>query len=320
MELLILPSVLAISIKIGIFLRYHTSLSRENLDLGLFFVAVFFLNIFEMLSIQSEFSPDSSLLILLAYYCCVVFTVHGFINVALKYSQFDWHSSRIRLGLNALLALLIVNIIFNRNIIAGVEPMNAFTLTRIAGDGYWVIQSYLVLGLAMAVALLIRGMIKADTNIARQKCMVVMVSAAAPVLTAVGVVALMAAGININAAIFMSLAMSLMLGLIVFAEEKSRLFRLLTFLPYTRERQLHKQLLAKITDCVAVSDEPDRAPVNLKQVMKDLEGSVVEHVLDYYQGNQKKAAHALGVSEATLSRRARACQQRHYSDSVAITE
>lgn len=320
MELLIIPSVLAISIKIGIFLRYHKSLSRENIDLGLFFLAVFFLNIFEMLSIQSAYSPDTSLLILQAYYCCVIFTVHGFMNVALQYSQFDRHSNRIRLALNITLAVMIVTTLFSHGVIAGVEEMNHFTLTRIPGDFYWMFQAYLVAGLILAVAFLVRGLLHASSNVARQKCLVVLISAATPVLMSFTVVGLMAAGVAINGVIFMSLSLSVMLGLIVYAEEKTRLFRLLTFMPYTRERQFHKEMLARITDCVAVSDTPGEHTVNLKQMMKDLEGSVVEHVLSYYGGNQKKAANALGVSEATLSRRARASSRRDYSDSVRITE
>lgn len=326
MELLIIPSVLAISIKIGIFLRYHRSLSRENIDLGIFFLAVFFLNVFEMLSIKAEFATGTSLLILLAYYCCVIFTIHGFINVALSVSGFDRYTSRIKLGLNLLLAALILNLIFNRAIIAGVEPMSGFTLTRIAGAYYWVFPAYLFGGLALAVSLLVYGMANGHSNLARQKSLVVLVSAATPVLMAGSVVGLMAAGVNINGAIFMSLSLSIMLGLMVFAEEKTRLFRLLTIMPFTRERRFHKQLLARITDCVSIGDDPSPRSMNLKQTMKELEGSVVEHVLGYYGGNQKKAACALGVSEATLSRRARAVASRHDhcqnygNDSMAMTE
>jgi len=58
--------------------------------------------------------------------------------------------------------------------------------------------------------------------------------------------------------------------------------------------------------------------------MKALEGTVVEHVLHYYQGNQKMTASALGVSEATLSRRVRGASQRKTSDtdqdSIRITQ
>lgn len=320
MELLIIPSVLAISIKVGIFLRYHQSLRRENFDLGIFFLAVFFLNIFEMLSIQSDFAPATSLLILQAYYCCVIFTIHGFLNVALSYSQFDWHTSRIKQIVNLTLAAMVLGIVATRGIIAGVEPMSGFTLTRIPGDYYFLFAAYLFVGLTFAVGLLIRGIAHADSNFARQKCLVVLIAAATPVLMASTVVALMSFGVQINGAIFMSLSLSLMLGLMVFAEEKTRLFRLLTIMPYTRERELHKQLLSKITDCVSISDDPNQESIKLKQIMKDLEGSVVEHVLSYYDGNQKKAASALGVSEATLSRRARSCQQKRYQDSVGITE
>ena len=323
MELLIIPSVLAISIKIAIFLRYHSSLRRENIDLGIFFLAVFFLNVFEMLSIKSEFAAQTSMLILLAYYCCVIFTIHGFVNVALACSGFNWHTSRIKLAMNIVLALLVVNLIFNRALIAGVEPMSSYTLTRIAGEAYWVFQLYLLAGLLFGIYLLCYGMARSGSNLARQKCLVILISAATPVVVAASVVLAMAAGFNINGAIFMSLSLSLMLGLMVYAEEKTRLFRLLTMMPYTRERKFHKQLLNKITDCVSISDDPTQRSLNLKQMMKELEGSVVEHVLGYYGGNQKKAASALGVSEATVSRRARAnaSQRQDYgSDSMAMTE
>jgi len=306
MEILIIPSMLAIGIKAGIFLRYHNSLRRENLVLGVFFLAVLFLNVFEVLSIKAEFAPHTSMLILLAYYCCVVFTVHSFVCVALYCSRFDWQAGRIKTVLNVLLALMIVNLVFNRGIIAGVEPLSGYTLTRMAGDSYWLFQLYLVTGLILAVALLLSGIFKSKSNVVRQKCLVVLVSALAPVMMAIGVVAMMAFDISINGAIFMSLTLSLMLGLMVYAEEKTRLFHLLTIMPYTRERRLHKQLLSKITDCVSISDDANQQALNLKQMMRELEGSVVEHVLGYYDGNQKKTACALGVSEATVSRRTRA--------------
>lgn len=102
-----------------------------------------------------------------------------------------------------------------------------------------------------------------------------------------------------------------MLGVLVYAEEKSRLFKLLTFIPFTRERKLHKKILAQITDCIAINDDPStQQSINLKHMMREFEGLVVEHVLDYYGGNQKRTASALGVSEATVSRRARAVTAR----------
>ncbi len=316
MELLLIPSILAISIKIGIFWRYHHSLKRENFDLAIFFVAVFFLNIFEMLSIGTEFSADSSLLILLAYYSCVIFTIHGLINVALLYSGFNWQLSRIKLTLNVLLASLVIGLFASQGIIAGVEPINGFSLTRIPGDYYWTFQAYLFGGLILAISLLIYGLRFAETNIARQKCLVVLISAATPIFMAMTVVALMALGVQVNGVIFMSLSLSIMLGLIVFAEEKTRLFRLLTLLPYTRERRFHKQMLDKITGCIAISEDTGQQALNLKQMMKELEGSVVEHVLGYYNGNQKRAAQALGVSEATISRRARASLQQEPAQEI----
>lgn len=306
MELLVLPSLLAIGLKIAIFMRYHGSLRRENINLGIFFLAIFFLNFAELFSIEADYSHAVLLQILLAYYCCVVFVIHAYINLCLDYSEFKWHVGRIKTALNIALPLLIVALIASRGIVSDVVP-TAYSLTRIAGEFYWIFQVYALGGLIFAVSCLVYGLRKSDSNLLRQRCLIVLISTTAPVLTTFGVIGAMAAGVEVNAAIFMSLALTAMLGMMIYAEEKTRLFRLLTFIPYTKERKLHKQLLAHVTDCIAINDDPaQQQSLNLKQMMREFEGSVVEHVLSYYGGNQKKTASALGVSEATVSRRARA--------------
>ncbi|MCH8175553.1 MAG: hypothetical protein IIC59_10265, partial [Proteobacteria bacterium] len=108
MELLVLPSFLAICIKLGIFARYHSSLRRENINLGVFFFAVLFLNIAELLSIKAEFSPNTLMLILLAFDCAVIFIIHSYINLCLEYSKFSWQTPRIKIALNVVLAGMIV--------------------------------------------------------------------------------------------------------------------------------------------------------------------------------------------------------------------
>ncbi|MCH7814998.1 MAG: hypothetical protein IIC60_00370 [Proteobacteria bacterium] len=325
MELLLLPALFAICLKIAIFLRYHHSLRRENFNLAMFFIAIFLLNIAELFSIKAQFSEHTLLLILLAYDCCAIFTLHAYVNLALEYSEFNWHTNKIKLALNGILASLIVAMIFSRSIVAGVEP-TSYSLTRIAGDMYWVFELYLLGGLLLAVSLLFRGMTHSASNVSRQQCLIVLISTAAPVAVTFAVMLLMAIGVNINSAILMSLAFTASLAMMVFAEEKTRLFRLLTFIPYTKERKFHKQLMEQITECIAINDNPAaEKSLNLKRMMREFEGAVVAHVLGYYAGNQKKTASALGVSEATVSRRTRACARRNaarsYSnDSVRITE
>ena len=306
MELLVLPSFLAICIKLGIFARYHGSLRRENINLGVFFLAVTFLNIAELLSIKTQFSPNTLMLILLAFDCAVIFIIHSYINLCLEYSNFRWQTPRIKIALNVVLAGMIVAIIFNRSVIAGAEP-SSYSITRIAGDYYFIFPLYVMAGLIFTIALLFRGLKKADSNISRQRCLVILISTATPVVMTFIVFALMAMGVAIYGAIFLSLSLTVMLALMVYAEEKTRLFRLLTFVPYSRERKFHSELLTRVTNFIAIDDDPSQQqPLQLKQMMRDFEGAVVEHVLGYYGGNQKKAATALGVSEATLSRRARA--------------
>jgi DNA-binding protein Fis len=232
--------------------------------------------------------------------------VHGYLNLALHYSEFSWKLPQIKLILNALLAIMIINIIFNRQIIAGVE-FTSITITRTSGPLYGLFQAYTAGGVLAGILILAKGFQTLTSNLSRQRCFVILLSSLPPALVALAVLVIMASGLEITAALIMPIAVSLMVGAIVYAEEKTRLFQLLTLVPYSAERKLHKQLMNKITNCLLINDDPSAQPqLNLKHMMKDFEVSVVEHVIRYYHGNQKLAAMALGVSEATISRRARA--------------
>ncbi len=310
-------------------MRYHESLRRENFNLGIFFIAVFFLNIVEFVAFRPEFSEQTALLILAAYYCCVVFIVHGYVSLCLEYSEFNWHLPKVKLVMNLLLAFLVVSQIFDRSLIdSAIVTPGGLALTKVEGSSYWIVQLYLLGFVSFGVGLLLRGFTKLQSNLSRQRCFVMLISTLPAVAVAMIVVVAQEFGSTITAAIVLSLAFTVMLGVLVYAEEKTRLFRLLTFVPFTKERKLHKQLLDQITNCISIYDDPTQnSSLNLKSMMKDLEGTVVEHVLEYYGGNQKLTASALGVSEATVSRRARAVNRKpqeeaidYASDSIRITQ
>lgn len=316
MEFLLLPALLAITLKVVIFCRYSESLRNANFNLGLFFIAACLLNFVELFGFEAHYQGNTMLTILLAYYCAVVLTVHGYLNLALHYSEFSWKLPQVKFILNAVLAIMIVNIIFNRQIIAGAE-FTDITISRTPGQLYWLFQLYAVGGVLAGALILYKGLKTLTTNLARQRCFVILLSSLPPVLVTLGVLAIMASGLKITGALLMPVALSLMLGIIVYAEEKTRLFQLLTLVPYSSERKLHKQLMGKITNLLLIDDTPStQAEVNLKHIMKDFEVSVVKHVIGYYHGNQKLAAKALGVSEATISRRARGMNFKNSSDAA----
>lgn len=306
MELLLLPALVAIGIKIVIFMRYSDSLLHNNVNLALFFLAAFLLNLTELFGYEKEYTGSTMMVILLAYYCSAIFLLHAFLNLALQFSQFSWKPRQLKIGLNLLLAIMIVNIIFNRGVIAD-STLTDITITRVAGPYYWIVQTYILSSLIAGLALMIYGVSTLKSNHARQRCLVMLLSTLPPATVSFAIIATMAAGSTITSVLFMPVAISLMLGIIVYAEEKTRLFKLLTMVPYTRERKLHNKLIARLTDCLSMNDDPQSEhTLNLKQMMREFEGSVVEHAVGYYSGNQKMAAQALGVSEATVSRRARA--------------
>ena len=306
MEMLLLPALLAIVIKIVIFIRYGESLLHNNINLALFLITACFLNLIELLGYEDNYQGNTMLVILLAYYCCAALLTHSYLNLAISFSGFNWRLPMVRRVLNASLALMVLNIIFNRHLIAGAEYTD-IAITRVAGSTYWIVQAYLVLGIMLGTTVLVRGYLSLNSNHARQRCLVMLLSTLPPIIVTLAILGCMAAGSTVTAAQFMPVAITMMLGMIIYAEEKTGLFKLLTMVPYSRERKLHKQVLEKLTNCISINDDPQSEnALNLKQMMREFEGNIVEHTVGYYSGNQKMAAQALGVSEATISRRARA--------------
>ncbi|MCG8413761.1 MAG: hypothetical protein MI746_06025 [Pseudomonadales bacterium] len=292
--------------KITIFFRYQKSLTTENFALLTFFVAVFIWNLVELIGLDGVYSRDTYFLLFLLAYCSIVFVVHAYLCIALENAAGGKDLSKLKTFLNVMLGYLVISIIFDRGMIADIEP-NGFTFTKIPGDRYWIFQLYFLGGIATALTILVRGMLKLGDNLSRARCLVILIATIPSASVGVSVVLFQAIGLQVTSSLFQSLGFTLMLGILVYAEEKSRLFRLLTFIPFTKERRLHKKIMNQVTTCIAINDDPStQQPINLKQMMREFEGLVVEHVLEYYQGNQKLTASALGVSEATISRRARA--------------
>ena len=304
--MLLLPALLAIVIKIVIFIRYGESLLHNNINLALFLITACFLNLIELFGYEDYYQGNTMLVILLAYYCCAALLTHSYLNLAISFSGFNWRLPMVRRVLNASLALMVLNIIFNRHLIAGAEYAD-IAITRVAGSTYWIVQAYLVLGIMLGTTVLVRGYLSLNSNHARQRCLVMLLSTLPPIIVTLAILGCMAAGSTVTAAQFMPVAITMMLGMIIYAEEKTGLFKLLTMVPYSRERKLHKQVLEKLTNCISINDDPQSEnALNLKQMMREFEGNIVEHTVGYYRDKKKMAAQALGVSEATISRRARA--------------
>ena len=64
MEMLLLPALLAIVIKIVIFIRYGESLLHNNINLALFLIAACFLNLIELFGYEDNYQGNTMLVIL----------------------------------------------------------------------------------------------------------------------------------------------------------------------------------------------------------------------------------------------------------------
>ena len=85
---LALPSALALAIKGWLFFYARRLLVYENRDLGLFLLALFCLNLFELVSFSFVDKLDQAIIPLLLYYIALVFTMFTFLNLCAQLSGY----------------------------------------------------------------------------------------------------------------------------------------------------------------------------------------------------------------------------------------
>lgn len=308
MTFYIVPSIFAVLIKAWL-LWWQRSKSKENGALILLLGALLLMNIIEFSSFMLLDSPRLIAWLMHAYYCATAFAAAAILNLFLyliggttaQLTKINWVLAAIIIALSAIPGA----------VIAGIENIG-YTFIRIPGTLYIVWAVYIVSTLLFGVFLLLNGYRSRKDSLQRRRCLAVLLGLMPLICSAIGIVVLMLSGVKVNGTVILSCSVIFFLVALIYSEQRHALFRLLAHVPFTEEYALRSELANQVrkieSNAFGGADQS-----NFKDQIKKIESLYIDLAIIANDGNKTHAAAALGISSATLHRKATR-KQRHVVD------
>lgn len=292
------PSFLAISIKAWLLVNSNKrNLLVNHWPLMLVFLGTGGTNLVEFLSFSRLINPG--MFALRVYYLSLILSFLGLFDLSIR-NVFT--TARVRdlfINTATILAVLLVGLVFFTHlVVAGYESID-YSITRVAGPAYWLFQVFALVSLALSIGLNLYGSFGRTTS--HRKCKATLVCFLPYAVSIIAVIILMQAGIHINASIIVPIATSYLLLVLIYMEDRNAVFRLLTKVPYSRERKSYRLLAAEIEDFLG--NALNGNSMSLKEFTGVLEKHVVSLAVEMSNGNQARAADLLNTSKSSVCRK-----------------
>lgn len=286
-----LPTIIALTTKLLIFWLGRYSLCAANYPLWLCLILLFGMNIFELTAFLYVHKNHGTLFVLSGYYACAISSRIALLWLALRigsYSNTIWKTVIIGFTIICALTLFIPNAG-----LAGAQSIS-YSITRIAGPYYWILQVGLTLPLTMCFCMLAYCAIRHRNDGARRRALVLAIGIAPMFIAVISVAILMQCGIPMNASIIIAVAVNLLMAVLLYTENKEGLFRFLSFVPYTEERRF----INRLRNLTIRETLP-----SLYEFRSSAEQALAQRALNNCQGNKSAAARLLKISRPTFLRK-----------------
>lgn len=288
----ILPSLSALTIKFLILWYSRNRFSQLNKWVIIFFISLFLLNIAELLIFLTPFDATGhSYPILVYYYVCSMGSCAGYIALGFVISK-KISPAIEKLIIGAFLVgasmLLVPGLALN-----GVESIG-YSITRVAGPGYWVVQVLIVASLLIGTGLLIKTGFNRRDITSKRKATAFLVGGFPTIFAILFIVLLMQLGYKVNATVVVSFAINILLLTAIFMEYEYGVFRFLSYVPATDESKITQRALKAMLGSTNG---------NMVEAVNTFEQLLIEEALRQSNGNKTQAAERLGISRTTLRRK-----------------
>ncbi|WP_233402685.1 hypothetical protein [Marinomonas transparens] len=190
-------------------------------------------------------------------------------------------------------------VFFSNKVIADFSVLDNNSITRVAGEYYFVFQIYMVFFIFLSTFFLIKNILNAKEYYIKSRCLITLLAFLPFMLVAVLLMLLMQLGYRVNMAGFLSLATCFMLLVFLSLNNKYSLFKVMKFVPFSRERVYYLKLSALLAQ---LSRPWMEESVDMKSLLKEIEILVIQNAHHYF-ATQKEVAQALSISESNLSRK-----------------
>ncbi|MBJ7536966.1 hypothetical protein I8J31_04650 [Marinomonas sp. C1424] len=286
-----LPSSLALLIKCILF--FYSNVHKKTYFF-LFLISTFFLNLFELVAF---FRIGHDLLTLKLYYCSAVFTS---LYLLITCSEITKSANFTKSHLSPLIAaLLSATISFTDYIISDFSILPNQSITRVAGDYYFIFQLYILFCLIFSLSLLIKNAFNQKNPHIKKHCRVALFAFIPFITMPIILIILMHLGYKVSMAGYLSLATCLMLFIFITLSDKHKLFSMMKLVPFSSERTHHLAL----KDLMERLSRPSVGEyVDMKSLLKEIEILVIKNTY-HHTNSQKETARRLNMSESSLSRK-----------------
>jgi hypothetical protein len=211
----------------------------------------------------------------------------------------DWIThKKIHWFIPAAIAVIFSTLIIKTDlIIAGVASLG-YVITRIPGPYYWLTQLQLIICLITSVMLLHYGKRRITDQTQKRICSVTYVGFMFIVVVTISIIVLMAWHIHINAAIYVTTAITAFLLILIHSEINHRFLNLLITIPIFGTR--FASLIFKLS-----LNLHKQKTIALRAFTKEMERIIVDCALDYCDGRRQAAADLLGLPLSTYNQKLR---------------
>ncbi len=294
-----IPSLCAILVTVWL-LWWGRSKFSGNSALVLLASTLLAMNLIEFTTFMLLDSPHRLQWLYQLYYAAAAITaaatVHLFLHLIGK-------TARYLSNINWLIAAVVAAMSLTPGVvIAGIENIG-YTFIRIPGDLYNVWAVYIVSTLLFSVVLLAGGYRRSKDALLQRKCLAVLIAILPAIGCSIIIVCLMVAGVKVNATVVLSSAVIFFVVALIYSEQRYDLFKLLARVPFTEEYALRSELADQLRqiECSAFGGSHQSS---FKEQIRKIEALYVDLAIVANNGNKTHAAAALGISNATLHRKA----------------
>jgi DNA-binding protein Fis len=298
MSYLALSSIVALLIKLSLFWVAKGALFKDNQPLAFFLIALCALNIAELMLFIHMDNEHYLLGILQSYYAAGVIAAASLFYLGIHVTQRKVYYAAISFAASILIAILT----FIPDVILSGFQSIGYSVTRIPGEYFPVLQVYLIGTLVMSVALLLYGALKSADRMVNKRSLVLLISVVPLVFFTITITVTLSLGIKINGTVILSMMTSLMLVILIYCEKHYRLFKFLSYVPYTHEYELRTRA-GKLVDKMIQDLFDSGSSVNLKDIRAQFETALIQLAIESTGGNKTHAAKLLGIGKATLHRK-----------------
>ena len=297
--LLAVPSLLVFAVILVLLcMRRWRALLAGNTLVSILLALLLLMNLIEVITYGNLYRNYEALI--RAYYFAATASASVFLLMSEKLNRVSLFP-RKKLGyvVVTLTVLLELAILFSDGIIAG-YTRTSFTILREPGSYYWVFQLYSLATLTLAPWLIYRSIGQAGNPLEKRRHIVILFAFIPICLMSIGVILAMQGGLNMNLSIYLPIGTLFFFVIYLFTENKHNLFRLLVFIPFSRERAAYLELNERVIGYIARAQTNE--VISLRELMHDIEKSIIADVLEIKDGNHSLAAEMLSVSLSTVYR------------------